>query len=351
MKKRKIRDKKRKHGFHRYFILITTIIVAASTTLPSVTYWFLSIFSNKELAIPQLALVSISSLLVGIILSYYTGRILLAPIKKLRYAMGDIANGNFDVQIDKSSWFDEVDDMYHYFNVMVNELKATETIQADFLSNASHEFKTPLSAIEGYATLLGDKNLTQEEKDLYLEKILFNVRRMNLLINNVLLLSKIDSSNILKEATVFYLDEQIRQSILFYEPKWTTKNIYFEIDFEEIKFEGYETLLVHVWNNLISNAIKFSPVGGSITMNLHANEEGVVFEIIDQGPGIDEDKQKYIFNKFYQLDTSHKEEGYGLGLSLVKKIVDLSLGEVKVENFNTGGCKFTVYLPYVDFSQ
>lgn len=351
MKLKRLRDKKRKHSFHIYFIAFSSVIIATSTTIPSVFYWFLSILGNRELVIPQLILVSISSLLVGLILSYYTGRILIAPIKKLRYAMADIANGNFDVSIDKSSWFDEVDDMYHYFNLMVNELKATEIIQSDFISNASHEFKTPLGAIEGYATLLSDKNISEEEKNLYVDKILFNVSRMNLLINNILLLSKIDSSNIHRETSKFYLDEQIRQSILFLEPKWEKKNINFEIDFDIIKFVGYESLLVHVWNNLISNAIKFSPVDGTITMTLHANDEGVVFEIIDEGPGINEDDQKYIFNKFYQLDTSHKEEGYGLGLSLVKKIVDLSLGEVFVENLPEKGCKFKICLPFVDFSQ
>lgn len=351
MNKTKLRNKKRKFSFHIYFILITTVIVSISTVLPTIIYWILSFLSNHRLVVPQLILVSLSSLIVALILSYYTGRILLLPIKKLRYAMGDIANGNFDVTIEKFSWIDEVDDMYHYFNLMVDELKATETIQSDFISNASHEFKTPLGAIEGYTRLLSDKTLSEKEKELYIEKILFNVNRMNLLINNVLLLSKVDNSNILKERNEYYLDEQIRQSILFLEPKWVKKNIEFDIEFETIKFESNESIMVHVWNNLISNAIKFSPENGVIKMSLFKNDSGVTFEIIDEGPGIDEENKKYIFNKFYQLDTSHKEEGYGLGLSLVKKIVDLSLGRVTVENMPDKGCKFTVFLPFIDFSQ
>lgn len=351
MRKISLRNKPTKHSFHIYFIILTTIIVGISTTMPSLFYWISNFFTEKQPVVPELLIVSFSSLLVGLILAYFTGRILIAPIKKLRYAMADIANGNFDVQIEKSSWFDEVDDMYHYFNLMVQELKETETIQSDFISNASHEFKTPLSAIEGYATLLSDKNLAEEERQLYLEKILFNVSKMNALVNNVLLLSKIDNSNILKDPKEFYLDEQIRQSILFLEPKWDKKNINFDVYLDMIKFESVESILMHVWNNLISNAIKFSPENGTITMRLHAVEDGIVFEIMDEGPGISEEKQKYIFNKFYQLDTSHKEEGYGLGLSLVKKIIDLSYGDIKVENLETKGCKFTVKLPYLDFTK
>ena len=134
--------------------------------------------------------------------------------------MEEVASGNFDIHIPEDSKLDEVEDMYHYFNLMAKELKATETIQTDFISNASHEFKTPLNAIEGYATLLTDKSISNEEKDLYIEKILFNTRRMNQLVHNVLLLSKLDNHSIKKQNNTYLLDEQIRQSILFLEPKW-----------------------------------------------------------------------------------------------------------------------------------
>ena len=168
---------------------------------------------------------------------------------------------------------------------------------------------------------------------------------MNQLVNNVLLLAKLDNHSISKQNSVFLLDEQIRQSILFLEPKWTEKNIDFNIDFDAVKYYGSESLMIHVWNNLIGNAIKFSPENSTIKMSLKIAADNVVFIIDDEGPGVSEESMKYLFNKFYQTDTSHKEEGYGLGLSLVKKIVDLSYGKVMVENLEAGGCRFKVLLP------
>lgn len=336
---------KKRQSFKLYFTLFTTIIVTISTAIPSIVYGLINYLVEKPIVIPELIIVSVSSLLVGFILSYFVGRILLSPIKKLQSSMEEVSNGNFNISLEEGSAFDEVDDMFHYFNLMVKELKATETIQTDFISNASHEFKTPLNAIEGYATLLHDSSISDEEKKLYIDKILFNTRRMNQLVNNVLLLAKLDNHSISKQNSVFLLDEQIRQSILFLEPKWTEKNIDFNIDFDAVKYYGSESLMIHVWNNLIGNAIKFSPENSTIKMSLKIAADNVVFIIDDEGPGVSEESMKYLFNKFYQTDTSHKEEGYGLGLSLVKKIVDLSYGKVMVENLEAGGCRFKVLLP------
>ena len=338
---------KKRQSFHLYFTLFAAIIVAVSTAVPSLVYGIFNAVTEKPIVIPELIIVTISSLVVGVILSFFTGKILLAPIKKLQSSMEEVSNGNFDIQLDEDSSFDEVEDMFHYFNLMVKELKATETIQTDFISNASHEFKTPLNAIEGYATLLSDEGISNEEKELYLDKILFNTRRMNLLVNNVLLLSKLDNHSISKENNTYLLDEQIRQSILFLESKWVEKNIEFDFDFDTIKFYGSENLMIHVWNNLISNAIKFSPINGVVKMSLKVIDKEIVFTISDNGPGVNEENKKYIFNKFYQADTSHKQEGYGLGLALVKRIIDLSYGKIEVTNLEPNGCMFIVKLPII----
>ena len=335
---------KKRHSFKVYFILFSTIIVTISAAIPSIVYSFINSLA-KPIIVPEIIIVSLSSLLVGVILSIFVGKILISPIKKLESSMEEVSNGNFDIHLKEGSIFDEVEDMYHYFNLMVKELKATETIQTDFISNASHEFKTPLNAIEGYATLLSDDSLSDEEKKIYVDKILFNTERMSQLVNNVLLISKLDNQSISKQSEFFLLDEQIRQSILFLEPKWEKKNIEFDIEFDTIKYYGNENLMIHVWNNLISNAIKFSPQNGIIKMILKIEDDNVLFSIEDNGPGVSEECKKYIFNKFYQADTSHKEEGYGLGLSLVKRIIDLSSGEIIVENVEPNGCRFTVYLP------
>lgn len=338
---------KKKQSFYLYYTLLASIIVAVSTVIPSLIYGIINVITEKPLVIPELIIVTLTSLLVGMLLSFFTGRILLSPVKKLQSSMEEVSNGNFDIQLDEDSAFTEVEDMFHYFNLMVKELRATETIQTDFISNASHEFKTPLNAIEGYATLLSDLSISNEEKELYIEKILFNTRRMNQLVNNILLLSKLENHSITKQNNFYLLDEQIRQSILFLEPRWVEKNIEFDVEFETIKYYGSENLMIHVWNNLISNAIKFSPKNGIIKMTLKNEKNNVIFVIENYGPKIDEERQKYIFNKFYQADISRKEDGYGLGLSLVKRIVDLSYGDIFVENIEPTGCRFIVNLPVI----
>lgn len=339
------KDLRRRRSFHVYFIVFATIIISISTTIPTVIYGIINAVTEKSIVVPEIILVSLTGFLVGITLSFFTGRILLAPIKKLELSMEEVANGNFDIQLEEHSSFKEVEDMYHYFNLMVKELKATETIQSDFISNASHEFKTPLSVIEGYTTLLADKNITLEERKLYTDKILFNLNRMNQLVHNILLLSKVDNHSISKQKNSYLLDEQIRQSILFFETKWSEKNIELDVNLDSISYYGNETLMIHVWNNLISNAIKFTPNHGVIRLSLIKEENQIIFTIEDNGPGVSDESIKYIFNKFYQSDTSHKEEGYGLGLSLVKRIVDLDGGKVEVNNLSPNGCQFKVYLP------
>ena len=228
---------------------------------------------------------------------------------------------------------------------MVKELAATETLQTDFISNVSHEFKTPINAIEGYASLLQDHQQSQDEQDAYIEKILFNTHRLSTLTGNILLLSKINNQSIHPQRTVFRLDEQVRQAIVALEQKWTEKDIDFDVELDKISYSGYESLLLHVWSNLIDNAIKFDPQGGMIALRLRQVEGTAVFTIDDNGPGVAPEEQERIFHKFYQSDNSHVMDGNGLGLPLVKKIVEFSGGTVTLENLPEAGCRFTVRLP------
>ena len=168
---------------------------------------------------------------------------------------------------------------------------------------------------------------------------------MSELVQNILLLSKLDNQGIEKKKEAFWMDEQIRQEILATETKWTEKEIDFDVKLERIRYYGNKTLISHIWGNLIGNAIKFSPLGGKITLELKTCDDYVFFAVSDEGDGISEDAKKHIFNKFYQADTSHKQEGNGLGLALVKKIVDTYFGEVEVVNLEPKGCQFIVRLP------
>lgn len=335
---------KKRHSFSAYFILLTMVVVFVTTIISaSFSEWIRPLFKDKA-DIPSFITTILISLIIGLILSFFIGKWLLAPIKKLKVMMSEVAEGDLSIKTEEKSIFDEVEDIYHYFNLMMDELRATETIQSDFVSNVSHEFKTPLNAIDGYATLLSSDDVTEEEKKEYIQKILYNTRRMDELIGNILLLSKVDNQAINSKKCHYSLDEQIRQSILQLEPKWSKKDIDFDVELDSIEYFGNEGIMIHVWNNLIDNAIKFGPKNSTIKISLKEDVNKVIFVIEDSGPGIPEDAQKYIYYKFYQSDVSHKSEGNGLGLALVKKILDLSYGVIEVENIEPVGCRFKVYL-------
>lgn len=268
-----------------------------------------------------------------------------APISRLSRAMKEVAGGNFQVKVETRSLFRDIRDIYDNFDLMVRELGATETLQTDFISNVSHEFKTPISAIEGYASLLQEHQQSSEEQAEYVDKILFNTRRLSALAGNILLLSKLDSQSIRPRRERFRLDEQVRQSILALERRWTEKDVDFDVDLDEIEYTGYAGLLQHVWSNLIDNAIKFGPRSGLIRMRMLRENGSILFTIDDEGPSIPDEDKARIFNKFYQGDSSHESEGNGLGLALVRKIVAMHGGEVRVEDPPPGGCRFAVSLP------
>lgn len=281
---------------------------------------------------------------IGVAVTNHMTKMLIDPIAKLRSAMREVADGDFKVEAKCESCIQDVQDIYDSFNSMVRELSTTETLQTDFISDVSHEFKTPINAIEGYASLL-EGEPSPEEQRAYVEKILFNTRRLSALTGNILLLSKLSNQSILPQKTQFRLDEQIRQAIVALEQKWSEKELGFEVELAETPFFGYESLLPHVWTNLIGNAVKFSPKGGEIRIKMMRTEGAVVFTIEDDGPGIVPGDEEHIFTKFYQSESSHGMEGNGLGLALVRQIVEMSGGSVDVRNLEAGGCRFTVRLP------
>lgn len=325
-----------------------TMLVMADILLVFAVFWLISFLSR--LAFKYSFDISLGvwflilSTTIGSVVAYFIGKDFLSPINKLSEAMSKVAKGDFSVRLNYKSSYREIEDINSNFNLMTTELGATEVLQTDFVSNVSHEFKTPISAIEGYATLLqGSPEASQEQLE-YIEKILFNTKRLSNLVGNILLLSKVDNQVIQSKNIKYRLDEQIRQSIISLGPDWEAKNIEFDVDMESIEYVGARELLMHVWNNLIGNAIKFDPVGGIVMIRLLRDKDGIVFTVEDNGPGISAEAQKHIFDKFYQADSSHKEEGNGLGLALVKRILAICQGEISVENVSPNGCRFTVRL-------
>ena len=340
-----------KKHFREHFNLrgIFTLLTMADIISTIVLAWLLTEVLNTWFdvtkVVPTLFWIIVISIVIGGTITNFLTIQFFEPITKLNKAMKQVAERDFSVRLETKTKFKDIRDIYTNFNLMAQELETTEVLQTDFISGVSHEFKTPINAIEGYATLLQSEDETQPvERHRYVDKILLNTRRLSNLIGSVLLLSKVDNQAIPAKQVKFRLDEQIRQAVLILEPEWSKKEIEFDIQLDRIEYTGNETFLSHVWSNLIGNAIKFDPVGGSITMRLHQEERGTVFMIEDNGPGISEASKSHIFDKFYQGDTSHKDEGNGLGLAIVKQILASYQGSIDVENIPEGGCRFTVVL-------
>ena len=327
------------------FFLICMAEFIAVVLLSELAGWLLWRWLGVTLDIPIFVWAILFSVVVGGVITNYITHSFIDPITQLGAAMKEVADGNFQITAQCSSKLKEVNDIYASFNLMVQELAATETLQTDFISSVSHEFKTPINAIEGYASLLQDHQQSTEEQQIYIEKILYNTHRLSALTGNILLLSKINNQTIKPQRTGFRLDEQIRQAIVALEQKWTAKDIDFDVELDKIQYSGYESLLIHVWSNLIDNAIKFDPQGGMIALRLRQSGDCAVFTIDDNGPGVPPQEQERIFHKFYQVDNSREVSGNGLGLALVRQIVSFSGGTVAVENLPEAGCRFTVTLP------
>lgn len=322
------------------FELVVTVIVSSllSMLIPDE---FLGNWGGRSILV--LALIS---LLIGSILTFFLSRMFFDPIRKLGKAMDKVAEGNFDIRMEVNPTTSrEIREIYEGFNLMTQELRNTEILQTSFVSNVSHEFKTPINAIEGYSMLLQGSDSLTDQQQIYVEKIIFNTRRLSTLAGNILLLSKIENQSIPTNQSCFRLDEQIRQSILSLEAAWEQKDLEFDVELDRIQYFGNENLLHHVWDNLIGNAVKFSPAGGTIRLRLYI-DGNIHFTVEDQGCGISPDSLHHIFDKFYQADSSHKEEGNGLGLALVKRILTFEGGTVTAQNLSHGGCIFHVTLPH-----
>lgn len=331
-------------NIHLLFILATFAEILGTMVVSSLLVWLFRYIFDRVIEIPTVLWLLFFSITIGFTAAVVVNIILLRPVVRLSKAMKQVAEGDFDVHLHTGVRIREIRESYDNFNLMTRELAATETLQEDFVSNVSHEFKTPINAIEGYATLLQGVSDDQQQQE-YVDRILLNTRRLSTLVGNILLLSKVSNHAIPVSTSTYRLDEQIRQALVLLEPAWTAKDTEFDADMEELLWTGSESLMHHVWSNLISNAIKFGPQGGLIRITLKRCEERLCFTITDSGPGIPEEDQQHIFNKFYQIDNSHRQEGNGLGLALCHQILTLCEGTITVSNPPEGGCCFTVMLP------
>ena len=289
------------------------------------------------------------SVILGGVLSIATCNFFIKKIRRLSQGMKEISKGNFKARLnenDKDGVKTEFGEIERTFNQMASDLDGIEMFRNDFINNFSHEFKTPIVSIRGFAKQLRNENLPEETKKEYVDIIVSESTRLANMSSNILLLTKLENQQIVSEKTMFSLDEQIRSSILLLDKEWGDKNIEFNLDnISDIKYNFNEEMLSHVWINLISNAIKFSKEGGTITISLLEDNDFVKFKIRDDGIGMSDDVKVRIFEKFYQGDKSHNSGGNGIGLNIASRIVALAGGSIEVESEINHGSEFTVILP------
>lgn len=267
------------------------------------------------------------------------------PVKMITDAAERIMSGDFSARVKKmhGAGMDGFNQVGESINSMAEELSSVETLRTDFISNVSHEMKTPLAVMQNYGTLLQAPDLSEEKRIEYAKAVSDASRRLADMMTNILKLNRLENQQIYPKAELFDLGEQLCESLLQYESTWERKNIEIETDIAESVFVSADAeLLSLVWNNLFSNAFKFTEDGGKVTLTLTADEEYATVKITDTGCGMSADVGAHIFEKFYQGDTSHATQGNGLGLALVKRVVDIMQGEIGVESAVGVGTTFTV---------
>ncbi len=294
------------------------------------------------MAVPLLS-TALSSIVTGTVVAAVVSRIPLKPVKRLLDGLDELAAGNYDVHL-KPTQLPVGQDIAESFNKLAGELRATEMLRSDFANNFSHEFKTPIVSIRGFAKLLQKGNLPEERRKEYLKIIVDESTRLADMATNVLNLAKVENQSILTDVTRYNLSEQMRNCILLLEKKWSEKELTIDADFGEVEIDANEELCMQVWINLLDNAVKFAENGSEIGVTIVKSAREIAVSIRNRGEPIPEDEKTRIFRKFYQCDTSRATEGTGIGLAIVSRIVELHHGGVRVESA-AGRTVFTVTIP------
>ena len=326
-----------------FVILFVSVGISGSILYLFIRIGYLQPINLNSIPAFLLALLLLS-LVIGTITAIFGGKLFLRPIRSLIEATKEIASGNFDVRVKFWGRY-EIERLAESFNDMAKELSGVETLRNDFVSDISHEYKTPIASIRGFARRLKKDTLTEEQRNEYLDIIISESERLTRLSGNVLLISKLESTSSIYEKVEYSLDEQIRRLILVLDHQLSSKSLDVKSELCAIKIHANEELMSHLWLNLLENAIKFSPIGGTITIKLDILGDNAVAEISDTGIGMDEEVKRRIFDKFYQGDQSRSTEGNGLGLPLVKKILELENGAICVESEPGKGSSFIVTMP------
>lgn len=307
-------------------MLVSMLLVMGGIRLLS----YFGVVSYRDASHMPLALFIIVSLIVGAGISFFISRRPLKPWYDLTNAANEIADGNFSVRVHTSGP-EAVQTLFNSFNRMAEELGSVEMLRSDFVNNFSHEFKTPIVSVHGFAGMLKRQDLTDEERQEYLDIIINETQRLADLADNVLNLSRLEQQTILTQKERFNLSEQIRLAVSVTAEKWKDKDVNISFDGGEVYVSGNKELLSQVWINLLDNSMKFTPDPAAINIRIKEKDD-ITVSVIDNGIGMSADIVKHMFDKFYQGDASHDTRGNGLGLPLVKRIIELHGGTVSVES-------------------
>lgn len=330
-----------------FLFLLATMVIVSLIILLLVHLGQLRMGEGELRTGTFILIIAVASILIGTGLSVTAGRYPLRPLNNIINAMNRLAAGDFQARLKfqgRLSKLPVVKEVEDSFNKMASELENTELLRSDFINNFSHEFKTPIVSIAGFAKLLRKGDLTEQEEAEYLEIIENEALRLSDMATNVLNLSRVENQTILTDVTEYNLSEQLRACVLLLEDKWEKKNLELILDFKEHKITANAELLKQVWLNLLDNAVKFTTDYGLVEVTVSESADQIVVSVMNSGKEIPAESRNRIFQKFYQADESHATEGNGIGLAIVHKIVALHGGHVEVDS-REGRTAFTVTLP------
>lgn len=332
------------------------IVLVAASFLGNEPFELSAVRNETILILPRssMSMIALLSLFIAIAVSVAIQHTIVDPMRRMTWHMNELAQGDFSTRMPPNKRFEikEARQFTESFNKAAEELAGTEIMRSNFISDFSHEFRTPIASISGFAQLLRDPDLSPEERNDYLDIIVDESKRLSNLSEDILSLSRMESTSILQNVENVNVTETLRRSIAVVGVKAAAKNVSIDFKLAECNVEGNSDYLSQLWTNILDNAIKFSPEGGKVSVELAERtmltdpaRREVVCKIADEGCGMDERTRTHLFDRFYQGDTSHAQEGNGLGLALCKRIVDLHEGGIRVESAPDAGSTFIVSIP------
>jgi signal transduction histidine kinase len=359
MKPRKAQEAQRKFRItlRLYFALAATVtlcfacLISCALVILGVKLFYHEPLTSAAVILLCLLVCALSMLLGGIMM-FFGSIHLTKPLEIVSAAVQKVAKGDFTVKIPRDAakrgkylYTNELDELSENVNKMVTELNGMDYMRKDFMSNVSHEVKTPVAAITGFTEILLEDNLEDEDRKEYLRVVNQESRRLSILCENMLRMSRLDNQQIVVRKDEFRIDEQIRKCIIMLSEKWSGHNIEYDLQLSPAVIESDADLLMQVWTNLIDNAIKYSPQTGTIRIVETFRKKELIVSIQDKGIGISNEKLPKIFDKFYQCEESHKKQGNGLGLSIVKRILEILNGNITYDSEENAGTTVTVRIP------